>query len=301
MDLRQFRYLIGVADVLNFTRAATALHVSQPALSQQIKDLEDELGVRIFERSARSVRITEAGALVIEHARRALASVEALKEAVEAHRGLRRGRVRIGVLQTFTAFYLPLIVARFLRDYPQIDVEVHELSNNDIHARVATGELSVGIGLANGSTATDQYKLYSDALAFVCARSHPLAVRDSLALDALKDERVGLLNAMFATRADIDALFASRGVHPRQIIEFNTFSAILAAVFAGACVSVMPADAKRVSPALDLHFGKISPAPPRRTVCLLKGPKGLRTPAAEAFAGAITAYFLGEGRATAGS
>lgn len=291
MDLRQFAYLIKVAEELSFTRAARALNVSQSALSQQVKDMEDSLGVRLFDRSAHAVRVTEAGAIVIDHAKRALAVTDALREAVEAYRGLKRGRLRLGVTQTFNALYLPTILSRFIRQHETIDVEVLELANAEILDLLASGALNLGVGIGPVEPPLAAHELYTDSLAFVCAQSHPFAARPSIKLRALADQCLALLSRGFTTRAAIDAFLHQHRVVPRRVLEFNTFAAIMSAVSEGACVSIVPADARRVSPMLDLTFRRIQPSPPHRNVCLLKGPAGLATPAAHAFEAIVRAYF----------
>lgn len=291
MDLRHFRCLVRLAEELSFTRAARALNVSQSALSQQIKDMEDELGVRLFDRSAHAVRLTEAGAIALDHARRALAVREALSEAIDAYRGLERGRLRLGVTQTFNALYLPAIVSQFLHEHEAVDVEVLELANADIHDRLAAGELGLGVGIGPVEPPLAAHKLYTDSLAFVCAVGHPFATRPTIKLREIGDQCVALLSRGFTTRAAIDGFLQHQGVAPKRVLEFNTFSAILSAVSNGTCVSIVPADARRVSPMLALHFGRIQPAPPQRTVCLLKGPAGLATPATQAFERIVRAYF----------
>ncbi|SFJ99215.1 LysR substrate-binding domain-containing protein [Methylocapsa palsarum] len=291
MQMRQFRYLVGIADELSFTRAARALNVSQPALSQTIKDLEDDLGVRLFDRSARIVRLTEAGVIAVDHARRALAVTHALRETIDAYRGLKRGRLRLGVTQTFNALYLPAIVSQFIRCHDAVDIEVLELANAEIFDRLASGELSLGVGIGPVAPPLAAYKLYTDSLAFVCARSHAFAALPTIKPRALADQRLALLSHGYTTRASIDAFLQHHGVSPKRVLEFNTFSAIMSAVSDGACVSIVPADASSVSPKLDLYFGRIQPAPPQRTVCLLKGPAGLTTPAAQKFEDIVRAYF----------
>jgi LysR family cyn operon transcriptional activator len=295
MELRQFRYLVRLAEELNFTRAARALNVSQSALSQQIRELEEDLGVRLFDRSAHAVRLTEAGAIALDHARRALAIAEALTEEMDAYRGLKRGRLRLGVTQTFNALYLPAIVSQFMCQHESVNVEVLELANAAIHDRLARGELNLGVGIGPVEPPLAAYKLYTDSLAFVCAQSHPLATRPTAKLRELGEECLALLSRGFTTRAAIDAFFHHHHVTPKRVLEFNTFSAILSAVSNGACVSIVPADARRVSPMLDLYFGRIQPAPPQRTVCLLKGPAGLATPASRNFEEIVRNYFFGRG------
>jgi LysR family cyn operon transcriptional activator len=291
MQLRHFRTLVQTAEALSFTRAAQALNVSQSALSQQIKDMEDDLGVRLFDRSAHAVRLTEAGVIALDHARRALAITESLREAIDAYRGLKRGRLKLGVIQTFNALYLPAIVSQFIRRHETVDVEVLELANADILARLAIGELNLGVGIGPAEPPLAAHKLYADSLAFVCAPNHPFAERPTLKLRALGDQCLALLSRGFTTRASIDAFLQHHNVVPKRVLEFNTFAAIMSAVSDGACVSIVPADAHRVSPMLDLYFGRIQPAPPQRTVCLLNGPAGMTTPAARAFEVIVRAYF----------
>uniref|UniRef100_UPI000B00BF77 LysR family transcriptional regulator n=1 Tax=Pseudomonas aeruginosa TaxID=287 RepID=UPI000B00BF77 len=104
MLLRHLRYLLAVAEHRNFTRAAEALHVSQPTLSQQVRQLEEQLRVQLLDRSGRSVRPTDAGELYLLHARRALRELEAAQRAIHEVRDLSRGRLRLGMTPTFTCY-----------------------------------------------------------------------------------------------------------------------------------------------------------------------------------------------------
>lgn len=249
--------------------------------------------MRLFDRSAHAVRLTEAGVIALDHARRALAVMESLREEVDAYRGLKRGRLRLGVTQTFNALYLPAIVSQFIGRHETVDIEVLELANAEILDRLKSGELNLGVGIGPVEPPLAAHKLYTDSLAFVCAQSHALATRPTIKLRELGDQCLALLSRGYTTRAVIDAFLQRHRVAPRRVLEFNTFAAIMSAVSNGACVSIMPADARRVSPMLDLYFGRIQPAPPQRTVCLLKGPSGLTTPTSRAFEEIVRAYFAG--------
>lgn len=291
MELRHFRTLVRVAEARSFTRAAQALNVSQSALSQQIRDMEEDLGVRLLDRSSHAVRLTEAGVIALDHARRALAVTESLRAEIDAYRGLKRGRLKLGVTQTFNALYLPAIVSRFVYEYETVDIEVLELANAEIFDRLKSGAVNLGVGIGPVEPPLAAHKLYTDSLAFVCSQSHPLAARSTVKLREIGDQCLALLSRGYTTRVLIDAFLERHRVVPKRVLEFNTFAAIMSAVSKGACVSIMPADARRVSPMLDLCFGRIQPAPPQRTVCLLKGPAGLETPAARAFEAIVRAYF----------
>jgi LysR family cyn operon transcriptional activator len=296
MDFRRLRYLIRVGEERSFTRAARSLNVSQPTLSQQIQDLEAELGVTLFTRSAHKVEPTEAGLLTIDCARRVMAEVEGLREAVLEHRGLKRGRLRIGVTQTFNALYLPRIVTDFARDYPAIDLEILELANDEIDAGVEAGALHLGVGLPRAHTRSKAEPLYADTLMLVCARGSRLAGTDEVPAREIAAESLALLGHGFRTRAAADDYLAEAKVTPLRILAFNTFAAILNVVGTGDYVSIVPADVRHVSGVSALHFARLAPAPPRRTICLLSAPDGRATPAALRFAARIRDHFAASAR-----
>src|SRR5881398_3208359 len=126
MELRQLRYVVAVADHLHFTRAAEALHVAQPALSQQIRRLERELDLQLFARTSRTVALTEPGAAVVERARRVLGEVDAIAEDLDAMRGILRGRVELGSMQSLGPFDLPRLLADFHARHPGVDVVLRD-------------------------------------------------------------------------------------------------------------------------------------------------------------------------------
>ncbi|ATQ69105.1 MULTISPECIES: LysR substrate-binding domain-containing protein [Methylosinus] len=296
MDFRRLRYLIQVGEARSFTRAARSLNVSQPTLSQQIQDLEAELGVTLFIRSAHKVEPTEAGLLTIDCARRVLAEVEGLREAVLEHRGLKRGRLRIGVTQTFNALYLPRIVTDFARDYPAIDLEILELANDEIDAGVEAGTLHLGVGLPRAHTKSRAEPLYADTLMLVCARESRLGEAEEVPASYIAQESLALLGHGFRTRAAADDYLAEAKVTPLRILAFNTFAAILNVVATGEYVSIVPADVRHVSGVATLHFARLAPAPPLRTICLLSAPDGRATPAALRLAARIRDHFAASAR-----
>lgn len=296
MDLRRLRYLIRVGEERSFTRAARSLNVSQPTLSQQIQDLEAELGVALFTRTAHKIEPTEAGLLTIDCARRVMTEADRLREAVLEYRGLKRGRLRIGVTQTFNALYLPWIVTAFARDYPAIDIEVLELANDEIDAGVEAGALHLGVGLPRAHTRSRAEPLYADTLMFVCARGHRLAQAERVSAARIAKESIALLGHGFRTRAAVDDYLARTNVTPLRVIAFNTFAAILNVVASGDYVSVVPADVRHVSSVAALHFARLEPSPDSRMICLLNAPQGRATPAAIRFAARIRDYFAATGR-----
>jgi LysR family transcriptional regulator, transcription activator of glutamate synthase operon len=132
MDLRQLRYLVALAEELNFTRAAASEHIAQPALSQQIRRLEDELGLALVERTTRHVALTEAGGLLVVRARRILAELEAAKAEMEAVRGVDTGHVQIGAMHTMGPVDLSVAIATFHERHPHVGLTVLEASSEEM-------------------------------------------------------------------------------------------------------------------------------------------------------------------------
>lgn len=148
MLLRHIRYLLAVAEHRNFTRAAQALHVSQPTLSQQIKQLEDTLGAPLLDRSGRSVSLTDAGQAYVRFARLALQDLEAGTRAMHDVQDLSRGHLRLAMTPTFTAYLIGPLLARFHGLYPGITLSVEELTQDRIEAALGEDLLDIGIGFA---------------------------------------------------------------------------------------------------------------------------------------------------------
>ncbi len=161
MELRHIRYFIAVAEESSLGRAAHRLHVSQPALSQQINDLEDELGVRLFTRSSRGVQLTEAGRAFLIGGRRALAAAQlAAEQAQEAAQG-ERGRLVIGSLGAVTLSFFPAVLTRFREQHPMVEITVLNLNNRAQVEGVLNGSIMLGIGYFGSALEEDEQEQVS--------------------------------------------------------------------------------------------------------------------------------------------
>lgn len=280
MDIRVLRYVIAVADRLNFTAAARALNVSQPALSQQIKLLEEELGIALFHRSSQGVTLTQGGRLVVDHARRVIGTAASLREEVEAFRGARRGRLRIGVTQSFNALHFPPILAELVSEHEGIDVTVLELANPRIVEGVAQGTLDIGIALGrNGDPAVATRPLYEDRLMLACRKGHRIATMAAYPLADLERETLALLTDDFVTTRELTSFFSLHGIVPGRIVSLNTFAAILSLVASSDCLSVIPTWADRMDVPMGVSFVPLTPSPPRRLTSIVLPAGGVQTPA----------------------
>ncbi|MCI3929076.1 LysR family transcriptional regulator [Streptomyces sp. AN091965] len=147
MELRQLRYFLTVVEEANFTRAAARLHVAQPGVSAQVRQLERELGQRLLDRSGRTVTVTEAGAAVLPYARAALAAVEGMRQTADEFTGLLRGRVTIGVVSGSATgvFGVAELLADFHDDHPHVEIALTEDTSERMLAALRAGELDIAL------------------------------------------------------------------------------------------------------------------------------------------------------------
>jgi DNA-binding transcriptional LysR family regulator len=246
MELRHLRYFVAVAEELHFTRAAERLHIGQPPLSQQIQALEHEVGARLFERSKRWVRLTEAGRLFLDDARRILALTE---QAAESARRAQRGEIgelRIGF--TFSTPFTPLfarVVNRYREQFPAVTLTLHEMAT--LHQIEAIAQRTMDLGLVRFPEETIPAEvslttLRRDPLLLVLPSSHRLAGRDAIALKEVADEPFVMYPTGAGTglRPLILRLCRVAGFAPRIGQEANEASTIIGLVAAGCGISVLP-------------------------------------------------------------
>jgi len=283
MLLRHIRYLLAVAEHRNFTRAAEALHVSQPTLSQQIRQLEDSLGAALFDRSGRSIRLTDAGEAYVRFARLALQDLEAGKRAMHDVQDLSRGSLRLAMTPTFTAYLIAPLLHRFHSLYPGITLSVEEMTQDRLEAALAEDRLDIGIAFTGMHLADIQSEaLFSETLSLMVGATHPQAIGKVLTADGLEQQSLVLLSQDFATRQHIDLYCRQHGIVPRIAIEANSISAIVELVRRGQLATILPAAIALEQPGLQALA--LTPELPQRTVALLSRRGAWRSAACQAFA-----------------
>jgi LysR family cyn operon transcriptional activator len=242
MLLRHLRYLLAVADQGGFTRAAEALHVSQPTLSQQIRQLEDSLGVELFDRTSRTIKPTDAGAAYIECARRVLVELEAGKRALHDVKDLSRGTLRLAMTPTFMAYLVGPLVRDYMAKFPNIELQIFELSMDDIEAGLADDSLDVAIAFTQVRSADIEcLPAFVETLGVMVGPDHPLYERQGpLGADDLAQLEFALLSPGFVTRTCIDDYFLLQGITPRVNIEVNSVSTLLEVIRHTAIATILP-------------------------------------------------------------
>ena len=246
MELRHLRYFVALADCLSFTRAALRVHVTQSTLSHQIRQLEEEIGHALFERIGKRVVLTEAGALLLGFATRALREVDEGIAMLQPGGGGLTGRVRIGATHTFNLSLIPQCVALFLESHPTVQVQVDELAADQIAARLEAGTLDLGIAYEPKDPAGLRFEpLFHEEMVLVVSERHPLARRRRIRMVELHQQPLVLLPSYFATRVLLDECFAACGAEPVVVAEMSSIAPMLglvlrAAVGAIAAVNAVP-------------------------------------------------------------
>src|SRR5437660_4253898 len=191
MELSQLRYLVTLAEERHFTRAAAREHIAQPALSQQIRRLEDEVGLALVERTTRRVAITEAGELLVARARRILAELEAANAELGALRGVQSGHVVVGTMHTMGPIDVALVLAEFHNRHPGIELTVRENDSEELAEMLRVDELDLAF-----LSVTDRmeshglacHQIVSEELVVVLSPHHRLAGRARVRMAELADE-----------------------------------------------------------------------------------------------------------------
>ncbi len=281
MLLRHARYLLAVADQGSFTRAAAELHVSQPALSQQIRQLEETLGAQLLDRSGRVVRPTDAGRVYIDHARRAVREFEAGRRAIHDVEGLERGALRIAFTPTFTTYLVGPLAQQFYARHPGVLISINVLAQAEMEAALTADALDLGI--AFGGVRTEEVvaePLYRERLCLIVGEGHPAYGRSVLPAAELQDMNLALLNTSFATRRTIDQYFHDQQVAPRVAVESDAVDSLVAIVRGGGLATVAPEAAARHG---ELKAVRLSPPIAERTVSVLLRRDAYRSAATRAF------------------
>lgn len=283
MLLRHIRYFLAVAEQGNFTRAAEALHVSQPTLSQQIKQLEDTLGAPLFDRSGRRVQLTDAGEAWMRYARLALQDLDAGARAIHDVATLARGHLRLAMTPTFTAYLVGPTIDAFYRRYPGITLSIEEMAQERIEALLAQDRLDLGIAFEMAQSAeVEASVLFSETLELMVGAEHSLAARRRpLTLAEWRHLPLALLSGDFATRQFIDRYCTQLGFRPKVAVEANALGAIVEIVRRGQLATLLPAAIAREN--RQLKKVALANAMPTRQAVLLQRQGAYRSAAAQAF------------------
>lgn len=242
MELRQLECFLAVCKELHFTKAAEKLNISQPSLSQQIKNLEYEAGMPLFDRIGKKTTLTEAGKILLTHSQRVFHELEQARAAIRDLNGLHRGRLTIGSLLTCVHYLLPSAILTFKQLYPNIELSVHGLRTDEITRGLLDNELDVGITflpVEDEDMAT--VPLFTEELSLAVPLDHSLAALEVVEMKRLASVSTVLFPQNFFLRQLVDAYCAELGVTLQPALEMTTLESLIQMVSEGVGTTILPA------------------------------------------------------------
>jgi DNA-binding transcriptional LysR family regulator len=250
IELRHLRYFVAVAEELHFGRAAIRLHLAQPPLSQQIRKLEDILGHALFTRTSRAVKLTSAGQIFLDRARRTLQNVqEDLAEARSVGRG-EVGFLRVGFISSSMLTPLPAMLGQYRKEYPKVNLQLHESYTSLVVQGLLKGTLDAGFLRDGGPTeGLHVTTLFSEPFVAVLPADHPLATRSIISAGSLRDEPFVFFSPTAGKLAYEKpvSLCEQHGFRPRVVQEAPQWLTIMRLIGAGLGVSIAPACVQQIA------------------------------------------------------
>ena len=290
MKLRQLRFLVAVYEERSFTAAAKRVHATQSGLSMQIKDLEERLGVRLFDRSSTGVMPTGAGEKLYQRATRILREVSAIQNDVEALSGEVSGTVRVGMMPTFARSVLAPVLERFARLYPHVEVTVTEAYSAVLSEEVANGRLDMAVVPPDSEfSGLSAEHLDTDVEVFVTRPDTPRNHLQPIDLATCEPLKLALPGPTNARRAKIDQYLSTYGIAVERIMELDTMMATLDLVARSDWATILPGCL--CLPDIDRPNRKLHPIvnPPLSVDYVLIEPVSkAKSPAAQLFCNEIT-------------
>lgn len=276
MEVRHLRYFATVAHKRHFTHAAEELFIAQPALSQQIQALERELGVTLFERTSRHVRLTPAGEALLVRAERILSEVEQAQVEMQAFAGVTRGRVTLGLLQSLGAYRLSALLARFHAVHEGIEMVLHEDVTEQLLEQVKLGQLDVALTHAIGDIFPlnvtvphmNTEPIMKEEVTLVVSPNHPFAHQAHVSPKELEHEPFILFKPGSGLRQVMVHLSLEGGFTPHVLFESGDIGTIRALTAEGLGISILPQSVVE-APGKEIVKVKLIPPLPSRTIIVV--------------------------------
>ncbi|WP_316838020.1 LysR substrate-binding domain-containing protein [Pedobacter nutrimenti] len=240
MEIRQLNYFVNAAEYLHFTEAAAACFVTQSTLSQQIKQLEEELGMLLFDRIGKHVRLTEAGTVFLLHAKKILQDVKRSKQAINELNHLEAGDLKIGVTYAFSSMVLPAL-SPFSSKYPGIKIFIEYGTPELLESKLKAAELDIILTFHEESDneGLEMQPLFSSRIMMVVSRKNPLASLKKISVSELATLELILPGKGFSSRDYVNELFSKKNIKPKIRIEMNEVNSLLTLVESTSWVTIL--------------------------------------------------------------
>jgi LysR family cyn operon transcriptional activator len=246
LEIRHLRYFLAVAEAGSFSRAADRLGISQPSVSQQMRDLEADLRVSLFQRRGKRILLTAKGLVFQEHARAILRELEDFLQELNRDAGQVRGTLHLGVIPVLNVPLVPQLIGLFAASHPGISVTVEEISSTEIETALEEGRMDVGLGFVTRHSPNLRYeRLCRDNFAVIVSATHPWAKRREIPFSELHQQPLVQLPDTFVMRRMTDEICRNHQVRPRTVAEMNAIEALLRSLAPLRAAALMPKIALR--------------------------------------------------------
>jgi LysR family cyn operon transcriptional activator len=241
MELRHLRYFLAIVELNNLSRAAEKMCVAQSTLSHALSQLEEELGIALFDRVGRNIRLTQAGRVFHEYAARTCNEAIRAKRAMRDLNELDAGTFTLGAIPVFPLSFLPRAVSSFSQRYPKVRIVVQDLLAAELEEKLALGALDLGIAFhpASRNDVESEY-LFSERLVLAVGRGHPFAQKHRVQWKTLDSIPLALLTPKFSTRILIEDAFRAASAQLRVAVEMDTTESLLAVAADGQLATIVP-------------------------------------------------------------
>lgn len=289
MEIYQLRYFVAVAESGNFTKAAGRANISQPSLSQQIINLEEELGQKLFHRLSRKIVLTDAGQMLLERARRIIVEADNTIRELKIAPGSGY-RVSVGAIQTLAHFFLPAVVAHCRANEIPLRLRSHEDFRETIVNAVLAGELDWGlVVLPVTDPRLEVTRLFTEPLLLALAAGHPLASAERIEFPDLRDQNFILLGSASTLTAQVQRIGGDYDFIPSITHRCAQLATVKSLTAMGLGISILPQSARTANDPAGLVYRKFAGPPPTRDIGLIRHRRRHLSKGAELFAEAARA------------
>lgn len=273
MNIRELEYLVALADIKHFRKAADACNVSQPTISAQIRKLEEELGTILLERTSRKVLFTQAGLMLVEQAKVVLREVKILKEMASNQGKDMTGPIHIGIIPTLGPYLSPIILPAFQSNYPELELHIYELQTTQLVEQLEAGQLDCGIlALNKESEPFIEIPLFHEKMWLGVSRQHAWVTKDKLSLSDLRNQEMLMLDDGHCLKTQTMDYCLSVGARSDNRFKANSIETLRNIVAANSGIAFIPELAARFSQTDNIHYLQFSEPEPYRAIGLVYRP-----------------------------
>ncbi len=290
MELHQLRYFVAVAETGNFTRASERSHVTQPSLSQQILNLEKEVGHKLFHRLGRKAVLTEAGNAFLDRARRILFEVENAARELSDHPSLGR-KITVGAVQTVMPYLLAPFIVECRQKHPNLQINAREDFRADLVRAVVEGDLDLAVvPLPVKDHRVSIEPLLTEPLLLVVGKNHPIASRTEISIADLAEETFVSLGDLSALSNQIRTFFGDHNFQPKIGIRCAQVASLKLFVSLGLGISILPQLARQTDDRDTLTYLRITGTEPTRELVIVRHLQRYQSRGAEQFLGLLREF-----------